>query len=123
MDFPFEKEAMRGEKMPHGLDLVDSMAYQFFALLYRRYYSQHISREQAKKEKGDFMYQYRKYKEKSETESKLCEWRSNAFRACEIAANDYARERTLENADGLYRALYGVSVGIKENEVFYENQG
>ena len=51
LDFEFERQAMKNEPMPKGLDYVDATIYQGFAWLYQRYYSGKISRDFAKKEK------------------------------------------------------------------------
>ena len=51
MVFEFERAAMNGDPMPHGLALEDQMAYQALARLYARYRAGYIARQDGAREK------------------------------------------------------------------------
>ena len=108
LDFEFERQAMKNEPMPKGLDYVDATIYQGFAWLYQRYYSGKISRDFAKKEKEKLLHAYKRKKEEKENERKMYEWHSDLMKRCENSARIYAKNPTLENADQLYADIYNL---------------
>lgn len=109
-EFPFELDAMRSEEMPNNLNLTDAKMYQALSWLYKRYYAKYITREQAKNEKRKLLYQYNEEKKQRKYEFELCCKQQEMFKKCEIAANNYAKQRTLENADELYKVIYNLTV-------------
>lgn len=114
MTFPYEKEAMNGEPMPKGLSLADQMAYQALSGIYLRYHLNGITREQGAEEKRKLALSYNVAKTKRETELGFSKRFSEIIAKIESAANVYAKDRTLENADRLYKALYGMEPSKKE---------
>lgn len=114
MQFPYEKEAMRGEPMPKDLSLVDQMAYQALASMHSRFRSGAITREQGALEKQKLSLEYNKAVNQRQRESNMAQHYAEQNIRIESAANSYAKERTLENADKLYKALYGMEPTKKE---------
>lgn len=108
MELPFEREAMSGKKMPSGLDLSDQKMYQALSFLYKRYYLGYITREQAKTDKEKLIYQYRKEKDQAKFEIEICRKRQNIIKNIEIAASNYAKEKSIENAEAFYNAIYNL---------------
>lgn len=105
MELPFEKEAMKGTSLPDNMSLADIKAYEALRLLYYSYRKGIVSREKAKREKEDIAGKW--VLEKSEEEfanrnNKALEYRIGK------ASEEYVKNRTLENADNLYAAFYGL---------------
>lgn len=105
--FPWERFAMSNEPMPDGLSLEEQTAYQALAHLYGRYRLKLLSREDGHTEKCKIQYEFDLRKRQAETDRKLAKHHADMLRKLEGAANAYAKNRTLENADRLYQAVYG----------------
>jgi hypothetical protein len=114
MQFPYEKEAIRGEPMPKDLSLADQMAYQALSSMYSRFRVRAITREQGAEEKKKLFLTYDKAYRQREREVNMAQHYAEQNARIESAANDYAKDRTLENADKLYKALYGMEPTKKE---------
>lgn len=117
IEFEFEREAMRGEPMPTGLDFTDQKMFQAMSWLYKRYYAGYIKREQAKEEKGKLLYQYNKEKTQRKFEIELCRKQQEMFKKCEFASSEYSKNRNLKNADAIFEAIYNVKVDWSEKDV------
>lgn len=114
MKFQFEKEAMRGDPMPDGLSLIDQMAYQTLACIYLRYHLKGITRDQGSEEKNKLIVTYEKEAKKREQEINMAFHYASTYASIERSANAYAKNRTLDNADRLYKALYGFEPNKEE---------
>lgn len=112
MVFSYEKAAADGDPIPNGLSLVDQIAFQFLRSMYRDIRTGVRTREQAIEEKGRMSYQYDKEKRSMEQWSKMGTYWAEKYKEVECYATKYARNRTLENADMLYRAICGVPVSV-----------
>lgn len=110
MVFQFEKKAFNGEPMPDGLSLPDQCAYRFLSSLYRDIRAGAITKDQAAVEKGKMTYQYSIVVGLFQNWREMGEKWTQHYKNMEGAANRYAKERSLENADRLYQAVYGVPV-------------
>lgn len=114
MELPYERAAMHGLEMPDGLDLLDQYMFLSLRLLYSSHKKGAISREVGQIEKGKLMHQYSIARNRFRFEAD----RSDSFSAqrmrIESASNAYAKDRTLDNADRLYKALYGIEPTKKE---------
>lgn len=110
MIFPFETIAANGEPMPDGLSLVDQCAFYFLQEMYRGLRTGAKTREQAAEEKGKMTYQYSIVVGLFQNWREMGEKWTQHYKNMEGAANRYAKERSLENADRLYQAVYGVPV-------------
>ena len=106
--YPYERAAMLGEEMPDGLDMVDQLNFLCLRSLYAQKRSGVIDRATGSREKVKLRYQRDLWEQRLLSREKLAQHCVELFRDVEGAANAYAKERTLENADRLYRALYGV---------------
>jgi hypothetical protein len=115
MELPYERAALNGLEMPEGLDLVDHFMYLCLRELYSSHKKGVISREVGQIEKGKLMYSYDIAKKRFRFEARRAEDFANRTMRIESAANAYAKDRTLESADKLYKALYGM-LPTKEEE-------
>lgn len=114
MEFPYEKAAMYGMEMPDGLDSVDQWMFLCLRLLYDSNKKGIISREVGRIEKGKLAHQRTVLEQKFKIREKLVQSCAKRTIDAERAANAYAKNRTLENADLLYKALYGMTPSKKE---------
>lgn len=100
---PYEKEAMRGDELPAGMEYPDQVMYLNLRLLYKSYHMGIVTREQAKLEKKKLLDEYRVYKYNRELEKEIVDM----IRKTELARAAYRKDRTLENADLLLNAVEG----------------
>ena len=102
-EFSFEREAMQGQPLPKGLDIVDSCLYIALKNLYAMYRNKLISRKDATEEKRRLIYNWTTDKSKIE-----CLNRDSEVLRCRIgiASEDYKRNPCIETADKLYAAFY-----------------
>ena len=114
MELPYERAAMNGLEMPEGLDPADQWMFLSLRLLYESNKKGIISREVGRIEKGRLAHQRSVMEQKFGMREKLVQSCVERTVRIESAANDYARNRTLENADKLYKALYGMEPTKKE---------
>lgn len=108
MKYKYESEAMRGFEMPDGLSQSEQLHFLSLRSLYAQLRVGIIDRDTATKEKGKLTYELDKRLSSESTHDKLREWTVKLFKECEGAANAYAKERTLENADRLYKTIYNL---------------
>ena len=105
MQVEFEKDAMRGEPLPKGLDVADSCLYIALKNLYSMYRQGLISRKDATEEKKRLMQNWTADKSKIEFLNRESDELRNKI--CE-AAETYKNVPCVENADRLYAALYNL---------------
>lgn len=105
MEFEFERQAMKNEPCPKGLDIVDTAVYMALRYLYAMYRNGLISREKASEEKKTIIFNQKTDKSKLEFLN-----RENKVLKDEIgrASAEYAKTPTIENAERLYCALYNL---------------
>ena len=105
-EFYFERQAMRGEPLPQGLDIADSCLYVALKNLYAMYRNKMISRKDATEEKQRLVYNWATDKSKIEFLNRD----SEALRdKIGTAAEDYKNNPCIETADKLYAAFYNLS--------------
>lgn len=104
--YPYERAAMRGGEMPDGLDIVDQLNFLCLRSLYAQAGNGIIDRETGSREKARLGYQRSRWKRKLMIRERVVQRSVEMLKAVELAANAYAKDRTLENADRLYRAIY-----------------
>lgn len=104
--YPYERAAMLGDEMPDGLDLPDQLTFLCLRRLYAQKRNGIIDRATGSSEKKNLGRQRNVWMERLHAEEKLAQHCAKMFRDIEAAANAYAKERTLENADRLYQVLY-----------------
>ena len=108
MQLAYEKEAYRGEAVPAGLDVLDTFAFVALRHIYAQLRRGDITRGQAERDKGRLCYELDKAKRTDDSNRRMAKQSSAMFKNIEGAANAYYRERTLENADKLCAAIYGI---------------
>ncbi len=101
--FEYEQQAMNGEQMPAGLDYADQIMFQQLRILYQSVKKGIISRETAVNEKREFLINYGKNKE----EVKSMNYYINYISDTQQARIDYNKNKTLENADKIVKAIEG----------------
>ena len=110
--YPYERAAMLAEEMPDGLDLVDQLNFLCLRALYAQVRNGTVSRETGSREKAKLGYRRDWWGRKLMIRERAVESSVRQLRAVELAASAYAKERTPENADRMYRALYGAEARI-----------
>lgn len=108
MELPYERLAMRGDTMPGGLNAADQVCFQGLAFLYSRYRAGIISKEAASAEKKLIVMRCVEAKRAAAFGEKCSQHAVKLWRNVEQAANAYQTDRTLENADKLIAAIYGI---------------
>lgn len=105
MEFPFERDAMKGEPLPPKLDIADSCFYMALKYLYAMYRKGLIDRKRATKEKQKLIYNWTTDKSKIEVLNR----ENEALREKIGDASDaYRNNPSIETADALYAALYNL---------------
>ena len=107
MELNFERQAMKGDPIPKGLDIADSCLYIALKNLYAMYQNKLISRKDATEEKRRLIYNWETDKSKIESLNRD----SDILRAkIGSASEDYKNNPCVETADKLYAALYNLPV-------------
>lgn len=105
MEFPFERDAMKGEPLPHKLDIADSFLYMALKCLYAMYRKGLIDRKSATEEKNRLVYNWKADKSKIEALNRDNE----ALREkIGVASDAYRENPSIETADALYATLYNL---------------
>lgn len=113
--YPYEQAAMRGEEMPNGLSLPDQLMFLALRQLYVQKRSGAIDRDTGSREKAKLGYQRERLCRKLGIQEGLVLYSARFFKAVEGAASAYAKNRTLANADELYRVVYRMLPGNCSN--------
>lgn len=101
---PFERTAMHGGEMPDGLTGSEQKLFLSLRMLYRQNDMGVVSRDAAVMEKKKLMQAFEVDRFRDECGKHSVE----LWKAAEAGANAYGHERTLENADMVIEAIYGV---------------
>ena len=101
--FPYEQSAAAGEPLPAGLAYPDQIMYLNLRCLYGALRAGTIDRETAMNDKKQLLDQYRCYSYQAE----MGEHWTAVIKATEAARCEYRKNRTLENADKLLKAVEG----------------
>ena len=105
MEFAFEKDAMQGQPLPKGLDIVDSCLYMALKNLYAMYRNKLISRKDATEEKRRLVYNWTTDKAKLDFLNRDSETLRDKIGA---ASDEYKNNPCIETADRLYAAFYNL---------------
>ena len=116
MELPYERSAMRNDPMPEGLDLADQLCYQALALLYARYHSGKITRDQGEKEARLIRRKREENIKSNEFGDKCREHAVRLWKNIERSVTDYQKNRTTGSADRLLMAIYGVGFPRQEEQ-------
>lgn len=101
-EYPFERQAMRGEPMPEGLSGADEILYQGLALLYARYQMGGISKENAHAEKLRLI----RFHDSIRSDCALWEKHRTMWKELEGAHAAYRQHQTTQAADRCFEILY-----------------
>lgn len=112
--FPWEREAMRGEGLPDGLDLSDQMAYTSLRHTYFLYQQKAISRDQAAAEKQKIRSTWQTAKGHLELCRRINEHYAKVYRCTEQTKTACRKKPTAENAIALCNAIDGI--GLEEGK-------
>lgn len=123
MQFSFEQEAMNEAPIPDGLKQWEQNAYIALRGLYRQYRDGVVDRETATIEKRRIAKAARDAENTEVFQDKLIRANVSLWREIEAAGCAYAKDRTLENADAFYRAVYRVKNRSDVKEVLYDKSG
>lgn len=105
MEFPFERDAMKGEPLPPKLDIADSCLYVALKYLYAMYKKGLITRKRATEEKQRLVSNWTTDKSKIEVLNR----ENEALREKIGDLSDAYRDNpSIETADALYAALYNL---------------
>lgn len=105
MEFPFERDAMKGEPLPRDLDIADSCIYVGLKYLYAMYKKGLINRKDATEEKRRLVYNWTTDKSKIEFLNRDSDALKNKIGT---ASDEYKKNPCIETADRLYAAFYNL---------------
>lgn len=94
MTYPFERAAMQNDPMPEGLTGAEQILYQGLALLYRRYRSGQLSREQGRREKAQLVRRF----EQQQFQCKTWEQMAKRWSALEPCVSRFRAAKTEQEA-------------------------
>lgn len=104
----WEEVAQRGGTMPEGLHLEDQLAFQAMRHLYSSFRHKAVTKEQAGREKRAIYSQWRSEKEKRVFSDRLTAHHVKMWKYTEQYRSAYLKNRCLENADLLEKAIDGI---------------
>ena len=109
MVFEFERQAMNGDPVPHGLSQVDQLLYLQLRALYYQYRSGWITRDRGTEDKKRLLSEYRKRLDSEKFRDDLTKWHVALRKRIEAAHAEYRKNPTPENAKKLSLAIDGIS--------------
>lgn len=109
MVFEFERQAMKGDQVPHGLSQVDQLLYLQLRSLYFQYRSNFITREKGAEDKKRLFAEYQKRLDSEKFSNELVNWHISLRKRIEAAHAEYRKNPTSENAEKLSLAIDGIS--------------
>lgn len=104
MNFPYERQAMRGDPPPDGLDGADRLFYMQLVYLYKNYHNGVWTREQAKAVKQQFIREYAVSKSNAELFAQTVRMRN----ATDVELSRFYKEQTVENARRVFETWEGL---------------
>lgn len=113
MEFEFERKAMKSDPVPFDLDLADTVAYIGLRYIYDAYKKRMISREDARQEKDALVNAWNLHKSKIvflERQADILHDRIGD------TSEEYRKNPTIENADKMYAAFYGLKDDWRERD-------
>lgn len=105
MEFSFERQAMKGEPLPKGLDIADSCLYIGLKNLYSMYFNKQIARKDATEEKDRLVFNWTKSKSELNFLNREALALSNRIL---MATEEYKINPCIKTADKLYAAFYNL---------------
>lgn len=108
MTYPFERAAMQNDPMPEGLTGAEQILYQGLALLYSRYRSGQLSREQGRREKAQLVRRF----EQQQFQCKTWEQMAKRWSALEPCVSRFRVAKTEQEAIKAARAVIETIYGV-----------
>lgn len=109
MVFEFERQAMNGDPIPHGLSQVDQLLYLQLRSLYYQYRAGWLTRDRGTEDKKRLIAEYTKRLDTQKFIDDLTEWHVRLRKRIEAAHAEYRKNPTPENAEKLSKAIDGIS--------------
>lgn len=117
MKYPYEEAAKLGLGLPEGLTLAQSHHYFCLRDIYRRWQTGVTDKETALAEKRRISHSIEVENNMKKYQDIMYRYHSDLRKNIEGAANAYAKNRTIENADKMYEVIYGMILPkVKEGE-------
>lgn len=106
--------ASRNGPIPKGIDALDQATYLSLRNLYSQFGRRTITAAEAARDKRIIKTTHERMKQKASFEHKCFGHSVQLWKQAEQAANTYQKDRTIENADRLIGAIYGVGFPREE---------
>ena len=105
-------------ELPEGIELTCPERCLWYALrdVYRRFASGELTKEQGDAEKNKSLRQFDLDTGELIQARKILQRNSNMWMEIELAGSAYGMDRTLENADAFFQAVYGVKLKQREGD-------
>lgn len=103
-----ELAAMKGERMPDGLDIFDQLRFHGLSYIYFDWKKKVISKEAASEYKQSLLKELDFLRKEKEFAIRCWDSACRVYQQTEAARNAYCTNRTLENADAIIAALDGL---------------
>lgn len=103
-----ERAAMKGEPMPRGLNGADTAEYLGLFYLYKAFYANLITREDASEKKKSLRGTLSTVRRRMAADKRLAESNIKLYNTIAHYVGEYIRDRSLERADQLHKAIYGI---------------
>ena len=98
----------KSDSLPQNAEVEERALHSRIRLLYRMFQDGIISAKEGEDLKRDAITKYHQYISERESIKKLQQNNVNLWRRIELATSAYCREPTIENADKIISALYGM---------------
>lgn len=109
MVFEFERQAMNGDPIPHGLSQVDQLFYLQLRALYYQYRAGWITRDKGAEDKKRLFAEYQKRIDFEKFRDELVNWHISLRKRIEAAHAEYRKNPCEETAKKLSLAIDGIS--------------
>lgn len=109
MVFEFERQAMNGDPVPHGLSQVDQLFYLQLRALYYQYRAGWITRDRGTEDKKRLFAEYQKRLDSEKFRDDLTNWHTALRKRIEATHAEYRKNPTSDNAEKLSLAIDGIS--------------
>lgn len=107
---PFEEIAKSGGPMPDDLSAADVMIFQAIGHLVARYRLGYVSAEQSRIEMAQIRRAYERAEEIAQADRRASQWVQDFHRSTEWALDKFGTDRTLENAEIMWRACSSLEI-------------
>lgn len=111
--FDFEQAAMSGSELPDGLNQEQQLLYLSLRGLYAQKRAGYISREQGSAEKKKLVAEFKRRESAASFGRKCSDHSVRLWKSVESAANEFAKTKSLDAAERMYRAIYGIEIAAE----------